>query len=85
MNMWLYSLSLIVELAAFVWLRVKEPELARPWRAPGGTGRAALVAAVPSGLAVLAMATAGWTNTIAGIIAAVTGPLAYLLLAPRRA
>jgi amino acid transporter len=84
-NMWLYSLSLIVELAAFVWLRVNEPELARPWRVPGGTARAAFVAAVPSGLAVLAMATAGWTNTIAGVIAAVTGPLAYLLLAPRRA
>ena len=37
LNVWLYSLSLLVELAAFVWLRVREPALARPWRVPGGT------------------------------------------------
>ncbi len=32
LNVWLYSLSLLVELAAFVWLRVREPG----WRGPGG-------------------------------------------------
>jgi amino acid transporter len=85
LNMWLYSLSLIVELAAFVWLRLHEPKLSRPWRVPGGTACAALVAAVPSALAVLAMATAGWTNTLAGLIAAATGPVAYLVLATPRA
>ena len=85
LDMWLYSLSLLVELAAFVWLRVSEPSLPRPWRVPGSTGSALLVAAVPSALALLAMATAGWTNTIAGIIAAATGPLAYAMLARRRA
>jgi len=83
LDMWLYSLSLIVELAAFVWLRVSEPGLARPWRVPGSTGSALVVAAVPSGLSVLAMATAGWTNTIAGLIAAASGLLAYAMLARR--
>ena len=38
LNVWLYSLSLLVELAAFVWLRVRQPSLARPWRVPGGIG-----------------------------------------------
>jgi amino acid transporter len=84
-NMWLYSLSLVIELAAFVWLRLREPELSRPWRLRGGTGWAIVVAVVPSGLGVFAMATAGWANTVAGIIAAATGPLFYVLLAPRRA
>ena len=84
LTMWLYSLSLIVELAAFVRLRVSEPDLVRPWRVPGGTVGATLAAAVPSALAALAMATAGWTNTLAGIIAAATGPLAYAVLARRR-
>ena len=83
-NMWLYSLSLIVELAAFVRLRVREPELPRPWRVPGKTRSAALVAAVPCAVAMLAMATAGWTNTLAGLIAAATGPAAYVLGAARR-
>src|SRR5205823_4904375 len=44
LNVWLYSLSLLVELAAFLWLRVHEPDLPRPWRMPGGFGGA--VAAV---------------------------------------
>jgi amino acid transporter len=84
LNVWLYSLSLVVELAAFVRLRVSEPDLARPWRVPGGMVGAAVAAAVPSALAALAMATAGWTNILAGISAAATGPLAYAALARRR-
>jgi len=36
LNVWLYSLSLLVELAAFVRLRIAEPGLPRPWRVPGG-------------------------------------------------
>ena len=77
LNVWLYSLSLLVELAAFVRLGVSEPALARPWRVPGGLATAWVVAGVPALLAVLAMATAGWLNTAAGVIAALTGPAAY--------
>jgi len=77
LNVWLYSLSLLVELAAFVWLRLREPALARPWRLPGGPAAAGAVAAVPAALSLLAMATAGWLNTLAGVLAALTGPAAY--------
>jgi amino acid transporter len=79
LNVWLYSLSLLVELAAFVWLRLREPSLARPWRVPGGLGTAITVAVVPAALSLLAMATAGWLNTLAGVVAALTGPAAYVL------
>ena len=58
-------------------LRVSEPALARPWRVPGGLATACVVAGVPALLAMLAMATAGWLNTAAGVIAALTGPAAY--------
>ena len=77
LNVWLYSLSLLVELAAFLALRVREPALARPWRVPGGLATASVVAAVPAALSLLAMATAGWLNTLAGVVAALTGPAAY--------
>src|SRR5207237_5673809 len=77
LNIWLYSLSLLVELAAFVRLRVSAPAMPRPWRVPGGLATAWVVAGVPALLAVLAMATAGWLNTAAGVIAALTGPAAY--------
>jgi amino acid transporter len=80
LNIWLYSLSLVVELAAFVWLRHAEPGMPRPWRVPGGLLAAIVVAAVPSSLALVAMLTAGWQNTVAGVVAALTGPVAYAVL-----
>jgi amino acid transporter len=79
LNMWLYSISLLVELAAFLWLRRAEPAMLRPWRVPGGAAGAVTVAVLPALFALAAMATAGWMNTAAGVTAALTGPVAYLL------
>jgi len=83
LNVWLYSLSLLIELAAFVRLRVVAPEMPRPWRVPGGLAVAVAVVACPVLFCVGAMATAGVTNTIAGVAAAVTGPLVYRVLGRR--
>jgi amino acid transporter len=77
LNVWLYSLSLLVELAAFVWLRRRAPDLPRPWRVPGGFATAVVVAALPSAFALLAMATAGWVDALAGVAAALSGLPAY--------
>jgi amino acid transporter len=76
-NVWLHSLALIVELAAFLQLRARAPSMARPWRVPGGWAGAWLAVSLPSAFALLAMATAGWRNIIAGLLAAATGPLVY--------
>jgi amino acid transporter len=83
LNVWLYSLTLVVELAAFLWLRVSTPDLPRPWRVPGGMPVAAAVAVVPALFAGLAMATAGWLNTAAGVAAALTGPAAWMAVRGR--
>jgi amino acid transporter len=83
LNVWLYSLSLLVELAAFVRLRIAEPAMPRPWRVPAGTPGLIAVTLPPALLAALAMATAGWTNTLAGVVAALSGPLAYSALRSR--
>jgi amino acid transporter len=77
LNVWLYSLSLLVELAAFVRLRVAEPSLPRPWRVGGGTPGMLAAVVLPSLLALLAIATAGWRSTLAGVLAALTGPAVY--------
>jgi amino acid transporter len=77
LNVWLYSLTLLLELAAFVALRLREPALARPWRVGGGSTGVWLTAALPSGAAVLAMATAGWKNTTVGVAVALTGPAVW--------
>jgi len=79
LNMWLYSIALILELLAFVALRLREPDLPRPWRVGGGTLGMWTAAALPMALGVLAMATAGWTNTLVGALAVLTGPAAYML------
>jgi amino acid transporter len=86
LNIWLYSLALLVELAAFVRLRIAAPAMPRPWRVPGGLRIACLVAACPAIFAILAMATAGWLNTAAGVTAALTGPLMWWIMRghPRR-
>ena len=83
LDVWLYSISLLVELAAFIRLRVTAPEMNRPWQVPGGYGGAIAVVVFPTLFCVGSIATAGWTNTIAGVVAALTGPLAYLVLARR--
>jgi hypothetical protein len=77
LNVWLYSLTLLLELAAFVALRLREPALARPWRVGGGSTGLWLTAALPSGAALLAMATAGWKNTTVGVAVALTGPAVW--------
>src|SRR2546426_9951816 len=77
LNVWLYSLSLLVELAAFVRLRVVDPALPRPWRVPGGAAGMIIAALLPTLVALFAMANAGAPNTVAGIVAALTGPGGY--------
>jgi amino acid transporter len=79
LNIWLYSIALLLELAAFVVLRLREPRLPRPWRVGGGAIGMWLVAGLPALCCLLAMATAGWINTAVGVAAALTGPLAYRL------
>jgi amino acid transporter len=84
LNIWLYSLALLVELAAFLRLRTTAPHMPRPWRVPGGTPGAWLVVASPAAFAIVAMATAGWLNTAAGITAALTGPFVWILMRRHR-
>ena len=84
LNVWLYSLSLLVELAAFVRLRIVDSALPRPWRVPGGTAGMIIAALLPTLVALFAMANAGALNTVAGIAAALTGPAVYWLGGGRR-
>jgi amino acid transporter len=77
LNVWLYSISLLVELAAFHALRRREPALPRPYLVPGGRAGALIVTVLPGACALLAMATAGLLNTVVGVIVALTGPLVY--------
>jgi amino acid transporter len=84
LDMWLYSLSLLLELAAFVALRRREPGLPRPWRVGGGAVGMWLVVALPAACSLIAMLAAEWSESLVGAAAALTGPAAYFLWRERR-
>ncbi|MEY2668525.1 MAG: hypothetical protein RJA59_1163 [Pseudomonadota bacterium] len=88
----LYGAALLLEFAALVALRLREPELPRPFRVPGGALGCALLAVPPA----LLLAVAGWTGRdepgafglsalqIALVLAA-TGPAWWAMAPGRRA
>jgi amino acid transporter len=88
----LYGAALLLEFVALVVLRIKEPELRRPFKVPGGLWGAVGMGVGPTVLIGFALwaargeSVAGMPALVfAGVVAAV-GPLAYLLArAVRRA
>jgi amino acid transporter len=86
----LYGLSLMLEFAALVILRVREPDLARPFRIPGGLPVAMLLGAGPAALLLLAFTRerhehAGQLGALALALAlAGAGPLVYALVSRAR-
>ena len=86
----LYGLSLMLEFAALVILRVREPGLPRPFRIPGGLGVAVLLGAGPAALLILAFGRERHEHpgqlgalTLALALAG-SGPLLYALIARAR-
>ena len=55
----LYGLSLVLEFVALLVLRLREPDLARPFRVPGGLAGAAFLGLAPTALIVLALIRSG--------------------------
>jgi amino acid transporter len=55
LDLLLYGLSLLLEFAALIVLRIREPGLPRPYRVPGGVWIAALLGVAPTILIVLAL------------------------------
>jgi amino acid transporter len=86
----LYGLSLMLEFAALVILRVREPNLARPFRVPGGLPVALFLGVGPAALLVLAFARerhehAGQLGALTLALAlAGAGPVVYALVARAR-
>jgi len=85
----LWGMSVVLEFIALIVLRVREPELPRPFRVPGPTWVAVLLGLAPTLLAIYAL-YASRTEQIAGIpalafaIAVASGGLPLYLLAQLR-
>ena len=81
----LYGASLALEFAALIWLRVREPELARPFRVPGGMFGAIAIGIAPMMLLGFSIVRSehesvfGISSFAFGMILIGAGVLAYLL------
>lgn len=60
----LYSIGMLLEFAAFIKLRVKKPDLHRPYRIPVGTGGAVAICVPPAILLVLVMCLASMRTVV---------------------
>jgi len=81
----LYGASLSLEFAALVWLRIREPELPRPFRVPGGMFGAVMVGVTPVlllGFSIVRSQTEqvlGMSSFAFGMILIGAGVVAYAL------
>jgi amino acid transporter len=84
-DLMLYGVSLIIEFAALVALRISDPGMARPFRIPGGTVTACVVSAGPVLLifyaiyAARAERMAHMPSIAFGLIIAACGPVFYVI------
>ena len=91
MDVLLTGLSILLEFGALVGLRIREPNLARPYRVPGGIAGAVLLSLPPLVLMILAVLrnrteTIGSTSSLAvGLVLIALGPVLYFLSRPRAA
>ncbi len=92
LDVMLYGLSLILEFAALAVLRVREPQLPRPFRVPGGLPGALALGLAPTALIVFAFLRGGEPNDRVGALSPVAlggllilaGIAVYALAAWRR-
>lgn len=82
-DMWLYALALILEFTALIYLRVRVPEMRRPYRIPGGVAGVALLSAPAVLLCAVSMVLCPRPTQILGMAGVVAGWLLYLAGGPR--
>ncbi len=78
-DVFLLMLSYIPILISGVVLRIREPNLPRPFRIPLPTWALALYIVLPIAIAIYALFTNGSDYLTGGLIAVLSGPIAYLL------
>lgn len=72
-DVFLYALALIPEFAALVWLRIKEPDLLRPYRVPGGVLGTVVLSLPPILLCLLTMTLASLHTKLIALSAVLLG------------
>ncbi|HXF75443.1 MAG TPA: APC family permease [Methylomirabilota bacterium] len=76
-DMFLYAAALILEFAALIWLRIKAPELPRPFRIPFGTAGVVALSIPPVALCLASIALSNDLTKHASLGAIALGLLVY--------
>ena len=76
-DMCLYAAALLLEFAALVWLRIKQPELARPYRIPYSTAGVIALCIPPVLLCMLSIVLANPATKYVGLGGVAIGLLIY--------
>ena len=76
-DLWLYAAALILEFAALVWLRVREPKMPRPYQIPGGLIVVILLSAPPALLCLISMAMCPRSTQLLGVAGVAAGLIYY--------
>jgi amino acid transporter len=77
-DVFLFVMNYILIFVASVALRVRAPDLPRPFRIPVGTAGMTLVAGVPALVGLFVMVANGIEYLMLGAVVALTGPVLYL-------
>lgn len=76
----LYAIGMLLEFAAFITLRLKKPNLCRPYRVPFGTFWAAMLCLPPSLLLILVMCLASLRTFFVSGAVIIVGFILYPIL-----
>ncbi|KAG0575898.1 hypothetical protein KC19_5G038600 [Ceratodon purpureus] len=76
----LYCIGMILEFAAFIWLRWSQPDLARPYRVPLGLVGVTLMSMPATTLLILVMCYATWRTIVISIGLQILGIMTYPFL-----
>ncbi|KAG0484055.1 hypothetical protein HPP92_012139 [Vanilla planifolia] len=73
----LYALGMLLEFAAFIVLRIKKPELERPYKVPVNTFWAIIICIPPSFLLILVMWLASMRTLVVSVSVLLLGVILY--------
>jgi amino acid transporter len=77
-DMFLYAAALILEFAALIWLRLRRPEMARPYRVPFGLAGVIAMSIPPLSLCILSIALSNAATRYASLAGIMLGLLVYV-------
>ena len=76
-DMFLYALALLLEFAALIWLRIKEPGMARPYRVPFGMPGVVAISIPPAALCMVSIVMSNEVTKYAALLGIVIGVVYY--------